>query len=310
MADQVVESYSQNKMREDVADIVYNIAPTQTPFLTLCSVGMAHNRTVEWQQDDLAPPASNAQVEGADAPDSEFTPTTVESNYCQIFSKTVRVSGTAQAVDWYGRQDELAYQLSKKSKEMKRDAEHALIGSLQTGEIGNTTTARQMKSFGTLADTEIDGTDAAYYDTVPTGGDPYYLTEMMVLDASEQLYSLGADPDILMVTPRDATQVASWTGSAGRNRDFGQDRKIVNVVDLYVSPYGELDVITNRFLFGEHSAVYDSEYMEFSYLRTPEKSSLSKTGDSDKEQLLMEGTLKMGSTKAAAFISGLNTPAP
>ena len=52
--------------REDLSDIIYNIAPTDTPFMMLAGRGTASNVTHEWQTDSLAAPASNAQAEGDD----------------------------------------------------------------------------------------------------------------------------------------------------------------------------------------------------------------------------------------------------
>jgi hypothetical protein len=84
---------------------------------------------------------ANALVEGADATDASVTPTTRIGNYTQIVGKTIRVSGTLEAVDKAGRKSEKAYNMAKAAAEMKRDIE-TIITANQGQSAGNATTAR------------------------------------------------------------------------------------------------------------------------------------------------------------------------
>jgi hypothetical protein len=43
-----------NSIREDLADVIYNISPTETPFMSNASKGQASNTLYEWQTDALA----------------------------------------------------------------------------------------------------------------------------------------------------------------------------------------------------------------------------------------------------------------
>ena len=112
--------------REDLADIIYDISPTDTPFLS----DMAKNRASavyhEWQTDALDPAGANRQIEGDDTTANTFSATTRVGNYLQISSKAISVSGTQRAVDSAGRADEYSYQLAKRGREIKRDMEYAL----------------------------------------------------------------------------------------------------------------------------------------------------------------------------------------
>jgi hypothetical protein len=100
----------------------------------------------EWQTDSLAAATTaNALVEGADATDASVTPTTRIGNYTQIVGKTIRVSGTLEAVDKAGRKSEKAYNMAKASAEMKRDIE-TIITANQGQSAGDATTARVMGS--------------------------------------------------------------------------------------------------------------------------------------------------------------------
>ena len=108
--------------REDLQNAIYSIAPFDTPFMSAIGRENVEAVTHEWQTDNLAAAASNAHNEGFDV--SSFTavsPTTRESNICQISMKDVIVSETQNVVNKAGRTSEVAYQVAKNSKELKRD---------------------------------------------------------------------------------------------------------------------------------------------------------------------------------------------
>ena len=120
------QTYQAIGNREDLDNMIFMISPTETPFVTMAKKGKATHRTVEWQTDSLAAAAANAQVEGDTPSNTTVTPTVRLFNVAQIASKTFNISGTQRAMDPAGRGDELAYQLVKASKEVKRDFEKAM----------------------------------------------------------------------------------------------------------------------------------------------------------------------------------------
>ena len=81
----------------------------------------ATNTSHQWQTDSLADVAANAAVEGATISYPTLSATTKLTNHTQISTKAVQVSATNDAVTSAGRNNELAYQISKASKELKRD---------------------------------------------------------------------------------------------------------------------------------------------------------------------------------------------
>src|SRR6266436_4946875 len=80
--------------------------------------------------------SSNAVLEGDDATTDAATPTVRLGNICQISDKVARVTGTQQAVEHAGRDNELAYQEMLKGLELKRDMEAVLTASQQTKTLG------------------------------------------------------------------------------------------------------------------------------------------------------------------------------
>jgi hypothetical protein len=99
----------------------------------------ANARFFEWQTDSLATAANNAQIEGDDV--STFTavsPSTRWGNYTQISTKNFIISDTEEMVDKAGRKSEIALQKLKKTKEILRDTEVALVqnGTYNAGALG------------------------------------------------------------------------------------------------------------------------------------------------------------------------------
>src|ERR1700755_2666641 len=133
--------------REDLSDMIYRIDPVDTPFMTGAETEKATAVNHEWQTQALAAASnSNAQLEGDDPTTATVTPTVRLGNLCQISYKVAQVSGTQQAVDHAGRDNELAYQEMLKGLELKRDLETILCGTNQAKLLGNTTTARKTAS--------------------------------------------------------------------------------------------------------------------------------------------------------------------
>src|SRR3546814_15942275 len=120
-------TYDAIGMREDLSDVSDNIAPTDTPFLSALKKDKCKSRFFEWQTDSLSAAANNAQIEGNDASFVAVTPTTRWGNYCQISSKNFVISRTENIVDKAGRDKEVDYQTMKKTKELKRHKDFALI---------------------------------------------------------------------------------------------------------------------------------------------------------------------------------------
>jgi len=291
----VAKTYDLVGKREDVEDIIYDISPTDTPFLSSIGTGKAKATVHQWQQDKLDSPAANAVVEGAAAGTASATDTTIKSANTQIFKKVVEVSGTSQAIGLYGRADELARLVAKKGKELKRDIEYAMVGAGQAGTAGNGSTARQLTS----AQNQI-----AAATTNSNAGNRAF-TETILLDVMQKVFTAGGMPNQLQVTPSHSLIVAGFAAASGRTRDFGTQKKVVNAVDLYVSPFGEVAVVPNRFLNANTAMVLDTEYWSRAVLRPMQTVVLAKDGDSDKRMMITELTLVCENDEASGLAKDL-----
>jgi hypothetical protein len=137
------DTYDMSGIREDLANIIYNISPTETPFFSMSGKGKAHNTQFKWLTDSLAAAADNLKIEGDDYTGAASTATTEANNYTQISAKNFIVTGTDDAVDAAGRTTELAYLLAKNAKELKRDVEFALTATNTGKAVGSSTVARR-----------------------------------------------------------------------------------------------------------------------------------------------------------------------
>ena len=283
--------------REDLSDVIYRISPTQTPVFSMASKTKATATLHEWQTQDLAAASSsNAQVEGDDASAKSITPTVRLTNRTQIMSKTVIVSGSQQAVNSAGRKDELGYQVSLASLELKRDAETNLTQS--------DVLATSPRSFRGLRGWVVDnvnrngGTLASYTgNTGYTAGTLRSFTESQVKDVLQLVYTAGGEPDTIMLPPALKQTFSGFTGNATR-MDKSEDKKLYASVDVYVSDFGELSAVPNRFMATRDVFVLQSDKLAIAYLRPFATNELAKTGDADKRQLLAELTLECRAPKA------------
>ena len=136
------QTYTAVGRREDLSNTIYNISPSDVPFMSMIGRSKATNTLVEWQIDSLSAAAHNAQIEGNEYTFATVAPTTRLSNHTQISAKTVMISGSQEASNNAGRDSEMALQLAKNSKSLKRDMETVLTQNVAKS-AGTATAARK-----------------------------------------------------------------------------------------------------------------------------------------------------------------------
>jgi hypothetical protein len=299
--------------REDLTDIIYDISPTETPFMS--SIGKTKATAVyhEWQTDSLAAATTaNAAIEGADATSATLAPTVRLGNYTQIIQKTVQVSGTLDTVNKAGRKSEKAYQLAKASAEIKRDLETILLAN-QGRNAGTTTIARRMGSLLSWIKTNSDvgsgGSDPATIGvSTRTDGTQRTFTETLLKTVVAEVFTSGGSPKILMVGASGKQKVSSFAGIAAQRymAPGNTPTTIIGAADVYMSDFGTMSVVPNRFMRTREALVLDPEYAALAYLRPFQTNDLAKTGDSENTQLLAEVTLEVKNEAAHGIIADLD----
>ncbi len=300
--------------REDLTDVIYNISPTETPFMS--SIGKTKATAVyhEWQTDSLAAATTaNAAVEGADASDATLSPTTRLGNYTQILQKTIKVSGTLDTVNKAGRKSEKAYQLAKASQEIKRDLETIMLANQGRDAGSSNSTARKMGSLLSWITTNTSvgsgGSDPTTIGvSTRTDGTQRTFTEALLKTVVASVFDSGGSPSVLMVGSAGKQKVSSFAGIGATrfNVTGAKPSTIIGAADIYVSDFGNISVVPNRFMRTRDALVIDPEYAALAYLRPFQTNELAKAGDSDKTQVLVECTLEVKNEAAHGLVADLD----
>ena len=305
------DTYDSVGEREDLSDVIYSISPTDTPFLSSAAKTKATAVLHEWQTDALAAAVTNnAVIEGDEATLDASVATTRLSNSSQIMDKTVVITGTQESVDKAGRASEIAYQIAKKAKELKRDMESTLTSN--NAEVtGGSGTARQLGALGSWVVTNDDlasdgASGAGAGNAAHTNGTQRAFTESQLKSVIKSVWNAGGDPSMIMVGPFNKQKLSGFTGNSTRF-DAGADATLYTSVDVYASDFGQLQVVPNRFSRDRDAYVLDMDYWGVAFLRDFSMHELAKTGDSEKRQLLVEATLESRNEGASGSVMDLTT---
>jgi len=304
-------------IREDLSNIITNIAPEDVPYQSNIGRESISNSLFEWQTDTLAAAAANKQIEGDDVSSFDSVTATVRlQNYAQISRKTIVLSATEEVVNKAGRRSELAYQIAKRGSELRRDQEFTLLNSAVAA-AGSTSVARGTASLGafikTNVDKQTDGTNPSY-TTLPnsarTDGTVRTFTETILKNVIQQVWTSGGTPKILMTGPVNKQRVSGFSGIASSRYNINGGEKpatLIGAVDLYVSDFGQVAVIANRFQRERDAWVLDPEYAKMTVLRPYQQVELAKTGDAEKRMLLVEWGHKVLAENAHGLAADLIT---
>jgi len=307
-------SFDAKGIREELSDVINMISPEDVPLQSNIGSKNVSNTYFEWQHDSLAAVDTTARIDGDDVSAFDSTSATTRvGNYTQILRRSVIVADNLGSQDLAGRNDEMAMQIAKRGRELKRDLESVLTAN-NAAVAGNSSTARETAGLGAwIATNDVLGSGGAS----PTGdgsdartdGTQAAFTEAMLKSAMQAAYTAGGQPSILMVGPFNKTQVSGFAGIAAQRYQAPSDAPttIIGAADVYLSDFGTLNVVPNRFQRERDAWLLDPEYASVCYLRPIQKVDLAKTGDASKAMLLVEAGLEVGAEDAHAGVFDLTT---
>jgi len=303
-------SYDAIGNREDLADVIYDVSPWETPFMSKMPKVSATATLHEWQTDALASPSgSNWVIEGDDATTDASTASVRLTNYCGISDKVARVTGTQEAVDKAGRSSEMAHQMVKRGRELKTDIETAMFAN-NAKVAGTDTLAREVGGIEAWLDTNTSagsgGSDGSLGSTARGDGTQRAFTESLLLDVHQLAWDNGGMPDTLYVGPFNKRVASGFTGVATKFKDV-DDKKIIASADIYVSDFGELQIVPSRHCRARSAYLIDHDHVAMASLRNMETVDLAKTGDSERKQIICEWTLEVRNEKAHGIVADLTT---
>ena len=312
------ETYDVSTIREDLAPALASITPTETIFMSTIGTRNVDNTYFEWSEVDLAAAASNRQIEG-DVGLSNTAPTNAvrKGNYTQISAKVVEVSSTNQAVNGVADAQTVAKQVAYKLAEMKRDMEKMLLDNVAAS-AGASGTARQTAGLpafltsntarGTSgADGTTSGTgEAGYPDAAATDGTQRAITEAILKGVIANCWDAGAEPSVVLCGSFNKQTISGFTGNATRYKE-AEDSKLNAAIDVYISDFGELQIVPARHIRARDVFVLDPNYASVAYLQTAKQEPLAKTGLSERRLISAEYGLQVTSQKAHGVVADCTT---
>ncbi len=300
----------------DLMDMIFNVAPTDTPFLTMCGRSSASQITHEWQTDTLASPAENSVLEGADTDTFSESYTTELNNKTQILKKAINVSGTAQAVKQAGVSKQYSYQMALRMKELKKDLEYALLQNKVSRSDNGSSEGRLMTGLPCWMQANYAGESGGSKATLPgtpcSAGTPRVPTEAMLKDLLTSIYNAGGNPDQIMMAPDIRVKMSEVLSGGATKIEKAERKRATAVIDVYVSDFGSLKLVPNRVQafepFSKTCAfVLDPQYWKVAYLRGFKEERLAVTGDSMKGHILVECTLEARNDASSGVLADLKS---
>lgn len=306
-------------LREDLEDIIYDISPMDTWFLSNAKRGRAKSTTHEWLTDSLTAAAKNSAVEGDAFSATARTLPSRLKNYTQIAKKEFEVTGTTQAVDNAGMSELLAYHTARAGKELKRDMEKDLLSD-EPASAGSTTAARVSAGMEAwiyspnhiLASSQTTATTTApvsgFALSPVTDGSAVSMSEANLKSALQQAWSSGGEVDTILCGPTLYNSISGFAGIATRFRNVnaGQQAEIIGAADVYVSAFGSHAIRLSRYARSTTLFCLDMKTWSVAYLRPFQTINIAKVGDAERRMMLCEYTLVAQAPLANTKMTGVS----
>lgn len=286
-------------LAENFSDVVWDVSPVETPYLTMAKRINVQARIYQWQEDALDSASTNYFQEGDDATFVTSTQTTSLSSPMQISRKTVNISGTLDAVKKYGRKSETAFQLAKAGKSLKRDMEYALVRNQTAVATGTTRQTGGFECWISSNVTRANTGQTTDYSTrgfssgtviPPEDGSLVTFIEADFKSALGLAWTDGGDPSVILMSSKNKGFFDSFSGVATKYKEVpGKSQgTIVGASDIYISSYGTHYVKLDRYVRDEAVLCIDPDYVGVGILRDIQKVELAPTGDGSKYMILCE----------------------
>lgn len=249
----------------------------------------------------------NAALEGDDRPATRFTSRSRRTNYTQIFTAGVEVSGSQLAARQIALADELDYQKQERLRELVRDLENCVINGVSSSSTpeGSSAIRRTMKGIIPFVSTNEFVNGAGGFPS-GTGAGSNQLTEDQVNTALRSVWEQSAGRvDTIVVNGLQKRRINSFITASRR---FGpDDSSFRDLVSVYESDFGVCRVVMSRWVPADSVLLLDSSRVEVLPMsgRNFHFKKLASTGDSEVGQVIGEYTMELRNENAHGLIRGL-----
>lgn len=305
------DTYTATSDREQLCDVIYNISPQQTPFMSSIGKNSIKNVVFDWQTETLPTASGSGQLEGFELSRAASTATTRVSNVAMISSRDATVTGSQQASDPAGKKSEMAHQLAIMSKALKRDMETALCqkGAKTTG---NATTARVTGGFESWITSNVSrgtggsGSGGGAAPTDSSSGNQRALTETLLKAVLQSCFTNGGEPSMAICGPVNKQVISGFTGRSSA-RQMIDANTVEASVSIYASDFGELKIVPSNFSRERTLLLVDPDFAKVSYLRDFQTVDISTIGDAQTKMIVVEYGLEMSNEAAHGVVADLTT---
>ena len=309
-----IQNVARVGVREDLANKIAELFPDDTPFQNAIGTSKIGNTYTEWQTDSLAAADhTNAAIQGDDLANGSRANTTRVGTHTQIFTKVVGASSTVEWTNKAGRKSELARELMKAGREMMTDREKRFLGNYASvaaaaGTAGQT--AGALAWLETNNDFGVGGAAGGFSAGIvaaATNGTQRAYAESQLKSVLQSIWVEGGNPKMVITNGTQKQNEAAFVGLADARRESGNKRlTIVAGADIYVSDFGEIQFVPDRFASARDALIVDPEYWDVGVGENMVTFDLAKTGLADRKAIRCEVALRCLNEAASGAVRDLS----
>lgn len=249
----------------------------------------------------------NAALEGDASPEARFTNRVRKSNYTQIFTAGIDVSGSMQASRAYGIADEVDYQKQERMRELLRDLENCVINGVapSSTQQGSGTVRRSMNGIVHSIETNVFAPGAGGIPDGDGSGDDE-LNEAVINAALKRIWDQSSGGvDTIVVGGAQKRKINGF--ATGSRAYLPEDQTYSDMISVYESDFGVCRVVMSRWVPSDTVLLLDSSRISVMPMqgRSFHYKPLAATGDSVNGQVIGEYTLEFKNENAHGLIQGL-----
>jgi hypothetical protein len=309
-----IQNVARVGVREDLSDKIAELFPDETPLINSIGRSKANNTYVEWQTDTLAAAnEANAAIQGDDLSNASRANTVRVGNHTQIMTKVVGSSTTVEWTNKAGRKSELARELMKAGRELRTDMEKRCLGNYASvaatsGVAGKTAGALAfLTSNVSRGATGANGGFSAGIVAAATNGTARPYTETLLKTVLQSIWAAGGNPKAVITNGTQKQAEAAFTGLASQRRETGDKAlTIVAGADVYVSDFGKIAFVADRFASSRDALIVDPEYFDIAVGEAITPFDLAQTGLAKRKAIRTEFALRCLNQAASGVVADLS----
>lgn len=302
-------------VREDLSDRIAELFPDETPFMNAIGTSSINNTYTEWQTDSLvAANGANATIQGDDL-DNENRPNTVRvGTHTQIFKKVISASSTVEWTNKAGRRSELARETMKAGREIRRDMETRFCSGAASVAATSSVAGQTAGALAWLTSNVSRGVGGANGGfsagivAAPTNGTQRAYTETLLKTVLQSVWANGGNPRMVITNGVQKQAAAAFAGLALNRKDNGPGMNKLTIVagaDIYVSDFGDVQFVPDRFATARDALIVDPEYWDVGIGDALKIVPLAKTGLAERRGMYTEVALRCLNQAASGVVADL-----